>query len=151
MNLRLTFLTAVLAGLLSPLSAQIVKPIDINKQADINGKNVSFDNVQFDTISQPTRELPKSTISKGNLKLQSAELNDNGVDFKSLDMPTVSKPIVQKANFTAKRAVVDNLTSDENGKQRNDAKQKAPITNRQIRPFLPGGEDELKKQLNEMH
>ena len=151
MNLRFTFLTVALAGLLSTASAQVLKPLDINKQADVNGKNVSFDNLQFDTISQPTRELPKSTISKGNLKLQSADSNDKGVEFKSLDMPTVSKPTLQKANFTAKRAVVDNQISDEDGKQRNDAKQKAPITNRQIRPFLPGGEDELKKQLNEMH
>ena len=33
----------------------------------------------------------------------------------------------------------------------NDAQKKAPITNRQLRPFKPGGEEELKKQLNEPH
>ena len=30
-------------------------------------------------------------------------------------------------------------------------KQKAPINNRQIRPFTPGGEEELKKQLKDPH
>jgi hypothetical protein len=41
--------------------------------------------------------------------------------------------------------------NEASNKSLNDAKKKAPITERQIRPFTPNGEEELKKQLNEPH
>jgi hypothetical protein len=151
MKLKLTLVMVACAGLVSARTdAQILKPIDPTTQADINGKNVSFGNVQFGTISQPTRELPESTTAKGDLKLRDVDWKDKNVDVKSLDMSTVSIPVLAKANFRAKRAAVDKV-NDEGKKQVGQTKQIAPITARQIRPFTPGGEAELKKQLNEPH
>jgi len=147
MKLRLTILAMALAGCLAPLAgAQILKPIDLQKQADVNNKTVNYGNLQFDSISQSTRDVPNSPVTKGDLKLQRVDLNE--VDFKTLDMSVVPTKILPQANFKAKRAAVDKL-NDQSGKQLDQSKQKAPITKRQIHPFEPGGEQELEKQLND--
>jgi hypothetical protein len=65
-------------------------------------------------------------------------------------MNSVSTTVLPKTNFTAKRAAVDK-SNDLAKKQVDQTKRVAPITDRQIRPFTPGGEEELKKQLNEPH
>jgi hypothetical protein len=142
-----------LAGLLSqPATALMdpLKPIDVNKQADVGSKNVNFDDVRFDTISQGTRELSKAPLSKGSLKLKNADVRDKHADFELLEMPAVSMPVLPKANFTAKRAVVDKV-NDEAQKQVDQTKQVAPITSRTIRAFTPAGEEELKNQLRDPH
>ena len=153
MKLKLTLLMVTLAGLLSQPATALVdplKPIDVNKQADVGGKNVNFDDVRFDTISQGTRELPKAPLSKGDLKLENADVRDKHADFKMLEMSTISRPVLPKANFTAKRAVVDKVNGEAQ-KQVDQTKQVAPITNRQIRAFTPAGEEELKNQLRDPH
>jgi exopolysaccharide biosynthesis protein len=153
MKLGLTLLAPLLAALLStPVRAQIVKPIDPTKQADVSGKTVSFGDVQFDTLSQPARNFTDSSISKGTVKFQDvdqrkSDIHRQKMDFRTLDMSRVSEPTMTKANFTAKRAAVD--MSSEPGKQVEQTKKKAPISQRQIRPFTPSGEEDLKHQLNE--
>lgn len=149
MKLRLALLAVALAGFLSPQArAQVLKPIDRTKQAEVNDKTVSFGDVALDTVSQPTRDLPReSPLQQGDLKLQNVDLKDKDLSLKTLDMSTVSTPVLPKANVTAKRAAVDKKNY-ENKKELDQTKQKAPITDRQIRPFTPGGEEELKKQLN---
>ncbi len=147
--LNLSLLAVAIALFPSPrLNAQLLKPIDPNKQADINGKSVSPGEVKFNTLSLPLRDTPNAELSKGNLKLQDADTK-NVTDLKSLEFSTVETHVVPKANFTAKRIAAK--SSDANNKKLDDAKKKAPITGRQIRPFTPGGEEELKKQLNEPH
>jgi hypothetical protein len=74
----------------------------------------------------------------------------NEVNLKSIEMPTVPQPMLPQVNFTAKRAAADKV-NDRGTRQLDQTKQKAPITGRQIRPFTPGGEEELKKQLNTVH
>jgi hypothetical protein len=76
------------------------------------------------------------------------ELNE--VDLKSIEMSTVSEPVLPQVNFSAKRAAVDKV-NDQGARQLDQTKQKAPITSREIRAFTPGGEQELKKQLNTIH
>jgi hypothetical protein len=136
----------------SPVHGQIVKPIDLKKQADVNGKSVNFGDLQFDTLSQPANGLAGSSVSKGNLKFQDvdqkkADIHRQKMDFNAVDMSTVSEPTVPKANFTAKRAEVD--MSSEPRKQVEQTKKKAQINQRQIHPFTPAGEEDLKHQLNE--
>lgn len=145
---RLSFLTVAFQILLfSGAGAQIFKPIDPNKKADIGDKSVNFGEAQFKVIPQPTRDQPNSSLSKGNLNLQ--EFETKQVDLNTLETSTVVKPVLPQANFTAKRIAVK--ISDAGGKNLDHAKEKAPINKRQIRPFAPGGEEELKKQLNEPH
>ena len=120
-------------------------PIDRTKQADVSDKNVTLGNVSFDTISQPTRAETPSPLTKGDLKLQGVDLSN--VDLSTRDMSTVSLPVVPKANFTAKHAVADK-PNDQTSKQVDHTARKAPITDRQIRPFTDAGEEEMKKQLN---
>jgi hypothetical protein len=152
MRLRPALLAVAFAGIVSPLaSAQVLKPIDLSKQADVGGKNVNFSDLHFDSVSEPTHDLPAtSPLSKGDLKLQDADGKDHIVDLKMLDMPTVSTPTLTKANFTAKRAAVDKQV-DLVSQQVPQTTQKAAITNRVIRAFTPSGEEELKKQLREPH
>ena len=148
MKLGLILLAVILAASLSaPAHAQIVKPIDPTKLADVNNKTVNFGDAQFDTLSQPTRMLPSSSpLSKGNLKFQ--DTDQKKAEFNTLEMSTISRPTLPKANFTTRRAAV-NMTSDVPRKQAEQTKKTAQINGRQIHPFTPAGEEELKHQLNE--
>ena len=147
--LNLSLLAVALALVPSPqLLAQLLKPIDPNQKADVADKFVKPGDVQLETVTRPTVDLHNAELSKGALKLQDAETK-SVTDLKTLEHSTVETHILPQANFTAKRvATQSNEASDKN---LNDAKKKAPITNRQIRPFTPAGEQELKKQLNEPH
>ena len=149
MKLRLALLAVACAGCSLPaIDAQVFKPIDRTKQADVSDKTVNFADVPVDTVSPPARDLPrKSPLSKGDLKLQDADVTTKGVDLKSLEMPAVPTEVVPKANVTTKRATVDGKKY-EIKKDLDQTSQKAPITDRQIRAFTPAGEEELKKQLN---
>jgi len=153
---------ALMAVLPTLLPAQVIKqatqPLDYTKQADVNGKTVHFGDLQYGTVPQPSRTWPASQpiresptaspLSKGNLQLQSVELNE--VKPNSVELSTLSRPVLPQANFTAKRAAADK-TNDQGSRQLEQSKQNAPITNRVIRPFTPGGEEELKNQLNKLH
>jgi hypothetical protein len=145
-------LAVILAALLSTLArAQVLQPIDRTKKADVNDKTINFSDVQFDTISQPMSVLPGAPLPKGNLKFQ--DIDQKKAEFNTLGMSTISKatldePTVVQANFKAKRAVVD-VPNDDNGKQADQTRKKAPINGRQIKPFNPSGEEDLKHQLNQ--
>jgi hypothetical protein len=128
---------------------QMKKPIDLTKQADVNGKNITFSDLHYQTISQPTRVPPASSAaSNGDLQLQRLDLNE--VRLKSAETSAIPEPVLPQVNFTAKRAVADKM-NDQTNRQLDQSYQNAPITNRQIRPFAPGGEEELRKQLNKLH
>ena len=149
MKLHLTFLaTALAVGLPLLADAQIIKPIDYRKQADVDNKTANFSDLQFGTVSQPTRDVSKAPITQGDLKLQGVDLNQ--MDLKMVDTSVVPTAVLPKANFTAKRATADKM-NDQSDKQLDQTKQKAPISERQIRAFAPGGEEALKKQLSEPH
>ena len=145
---KLSLLAAVLTALLSPLArAQLGKPIDPTKKADVGEKSVNFGEARFNTLSQPTRDLSNAALTKGNLKFQ--DVDTKGVELNSLQFSSVATPVLPKANFTAKHIAYK--TSDESDKRLDHVKKKAPINQRQIRAFAPGGEDELKKQFNDPH
>ncbi len=148
MKLGLTLLAVIFAAsLFTPVHAQVLKPLDLTKQADVNNKTVDFGEVQFNSLSQPMSVLPGgSPLSKGNLKFQ--DLSQKKTDFNTLEMSTISKPTLPKANFTTRRAEID-VTSDVAKKQSDQTTKKAHINERQIRPLTPAGEEELKRQLNE--
>jgi hypothetical protein len=150
-----TLLAIIFAALLSaPCRAQVLKPIDRTKQADIGDKTVDLNNLRFDTISQPMSVLPQAPLSKDNLKYQ--DVDQKKAEFNTLGMSTISKttlnqPTVAHVNFTAKRAAVDG-TSDEDRRQADQDetnRKKARINGRQIKPFDPSGEEDLKHQLNQ--
>jgi len=149
MKLGAILLVGALVAALSPRAGAWTSPrtpIDRTKQADVNDKNVSFSDVPLGAISQPTRAEPRSPLTKGDLKLQGVDLNN--VDLSTREMSTVSLSVLPKANFTAKHAAADKL-NDKTSKQVDHTTRKAPITDRQIRPFTDAGEEELKRQLNE--
>jgi len=148
--IQMVALTTVLPTLLSAQDTrQTIKPLDYSKQADVNGKIVHFDDLHFGTVSQPIRVSSKaSPLSKGDLQFQTLELNK--LNPNSVQLPTLPQPVLPKVNFAAKRAAVDKAI-DQTSRQLELSKQNAPITTRVIRPFTPGGEEELKNQLNTPH
>jgi hypothetical protein len=147
MKFGLTLLMVVLGALLSaPAHAQIIKPLDRSKQADVNDKTLTFGDAPLGSLSQPMADLPGSPLSKGDLKLQ--DVDQKKSDFKSLELSTVSTTTLPKGNFTTRRAEAD-VPSDETKKQSDQTKKDAQINKRQIKPFTPSGEEELKHQLNE--
>ncbi|MGO9609316.1 MAG: hypothetical protein ACLPT4_06740 [Verrucomicrobiia bacterium] len=154
MSFRHALLSIALAALLPALSPaqvldQIKKPLDYSKQADVNGKTVTFGDLHFGTVSQSARTgSTTSPLSKGDLQLHRMELNE--VNLKSVDMSAVPEPVLPQVNFSPKRAAADKV-NDQGTRQSDQTRQKAPITDRQIRPLTPGGEEELKKQLNGVH
>ncbi len=145
-------LLVVILVALSPLKAraqflrELSQPVDQTKQADVNQKTLSFGEVPLNTLSQPTKDLAGSPLTKGDLKLQ--QLDQKKAEFNTLPMPTVSEPLLPQANFTAKKAVAD-FPNDKTAKQAEETAKKAPVTDRQIKPFTPAGEEELKHQLND--
>jgi hypothetical protein len=154
MKRGLILLAVILAALLSPkieaqILDQVIKPLDRSKQADVNEKTLSFGDVPMNTLSQPLKDLPGSPLSKGDLKLE--QLDQKKAEFNTLpmNMNTVPTPSLPQANFNTQSAAAD-VPSDKTTKQAEEVKKKkTPITERQIKPFTPAGEEELKHQLND--
>ena len=122
---------------------QVLRPVDPTKQADVGNKSVTFPNVDLNTVTQPQRALGQSSVS--DKQLQFDQVRRKNVNLQTLEHGTVETKTLPQANFTAKRAAVTDKThATENVKL-----GKAPITDRQIKAFQPGGEEELKQQLRE--
>jgi len=149
--LRTMALTIVVPTLLGAQDLkQAAKPMDYSRQADVNGKTIHFDDLQYGTVSTPIHQSSTaSPLSKGDLQLPSVKLNE--VKPNSVELSTLSQPVLPQVNYTAKRAAAADKQSDQTGRQLALTKQNAPITNRVIRAFAPGGEEELKNQLNKLH
>ncbi|MGD0016716.1 MAG: hypothetical protein ABSC38_04260 [Verrucomicrobiia bacterium] len=138
--------TMAIAMLTASVSAQVFKPIDPTKNADaINGKDLQFDTAKLKTVTPGTREMKGASVSDKFVELK-GDVEFTKLKLQTLDLATVTKPDIPHKNFTAKRvAVTDNVRPD---KDLDDVRQaKAPISQRQIHPFMPGGEEELIKQL----
>jgi hypothetical protein len=125
--------------------AQGFKPIDRTKQADVNGKIISPDNLNLKNVAQPTRSFWQSPRSDERQSLPQVDLKN--VDLQQLRLAGYSTEILPQQNFTAKRAAITEKPRVEKDVQHT----KAPIKDRQLHPFAPGGEEELEKQLNKPH
>ncbi len=139
-----------LCGVLSvivarPAPAQVVRTIDPTKQADVNGKIISPSTLNLKGVAQPTVNFSRSPRSDERQSFSQIELKN--VDLQQLQLSGYSTQIVPQQNFTAKRATVAEKAHDE----KQFPVTKAPIKDRQIRPFTAAGNEELKKQLNEPH
>lgn len=128
--------------------AQIMQPLDRSKEADVNSKVLNYGNAPLSTLSQPTTVLPGSPLPKGDLKFQ--DVSQKKADLNTLEMNTVPLATLPKANYTAKRATAD-VPNDQSGKQADQTQKKAKINEREIKPFTPAGEEELKHQFNDPH
>ena len=137
-------LCSLLVGMLAlSATAQVLRPVDPNKQADVGNKSVTFPTVDLNTVAQPQRALGQSSVS--DKQLQFEQVQRKNVKLETLEHGTVETKTLPQVNFTAKRAAVtDKRHATENVKLGN-----APITDRQIKAFQPGGEEELKQQLSE--
>ena len=124
--------------------AQVFRPVDPSKQAEVNGKTVTLPSVNFQTLPQGSRSFSILSLP-GNQPAQADDVQNKSVDLNVVSLPTITAPTLSKTNI---------VFSDVAGKKL-DTKDLstaiAPITNRQIRAFAPGGEEELKKQLNTPH
>ena len=148
-DMKAALLVAILVA--ASASAQVLRPIDPNKSADVSGKAVDLPTVNFGNVSQPTRSQPVSPLSNqfregdGIVETKSVETKD--VEMSLLSHSTIPATIVPQQNFTAKRApLASNVPPSERVKTPN-----AKINKREIRPFTPAGNDELVKQLREPH
>jgi hypothetical protein len=139
---------AAIAVFTAPVPAQMLKPIDFAKSADgVNGKDLQFGTVELKTITKDTVGMRRSPVSDKTAVLKGEMPELKKLELQTLDLSTLTKTNLPLKNFTAKRAAItDKVRST---KDLNDVRQaRAPITKRQIRPFTPSGEEELKKQLN---
>jgi hypothetical protein len=139
---------ALLALSAAAASAQVLRPVDPTKRADdVEGKDLQFGSAEFKTITTDTREMGRSSVSDKAAVLKGDVAGLKRLELQTLDLGTVTRTNLPFKNFTAKRAAVTDKVRL--GKDLNDVRQAvAPILQRQIRPFTPGGEEELKNQLN---
>ena len=142
------FVGVALLGLWAAAApAQVFHPVDPTKRADdVNGKDLQFGTAEFKTVTLGTREMSGASVSDKIVELK-GDVELTKLKLQTLDLGNTTKTnVLLYKNFTAKRvAVTDNVRPD---KDLDDVRQaKAPISQRQIRPFMPGGEEELKKQL----
>jgi hypothetical protein len=137
----------VLAGSVAlSTSSQVLRPIDPSKRADdINNKNLTLPSVDFQALPQNSRKLSISPLSNKQPQLNDAQTKQ--VEFKSVEFSTVCALTLSKTNVTPRTADV----TDKVHETKDVPSTKAPITDRQIRPLTPKGEEELKKQLNQPH
>lgn len=130
---------------LTSASARMFGAVDPNRTADVNNKVIDANSLDLKTLSQPTRSIGAAPLSKGDLKMKGAVTK--GVEFKSLDYSSVPVNTLPQQNFSAKRAAADDQVRDEKQVKQTSA----PIKNRQLRPYAPGGVEELKKQFQQIH
>jgi hypothetical protein len=131
----------------APVPAQVFKPIDPTKLADVNGKNLQLGTADLKTIATDTREMGRASVSDKTAVLKGNAAGLKRLELQTLDLGNITKTNLLYQNFTAKRAVIADkaqLAKDLDSVR----KTKVPIAKREIRPFTPGGEEELKKQLN---
>ncbi|HUK81332.1 MAG TPA: hypothetical protein VLZ12_01745 [Verrucomicrobiae bacterium] len=135
----------VAAGVTLNVVAQVFRPVDPTKQADVGTKTVTLPNVNFQTLPQGSRSF--SILALPNTQPQSSDVQNKSVDINTVGWPTITTPTLSRTNL-----VYPDVAGTEKTREIKDLPTAvAPITNRQIRAFTPAGEEELKKQLNEPH
>jgi len=123
-------------------SAEVVRPIDTKKMADVNGKMFSGGNLQLNVINPATVDFSQSPLtgkgtSFGRVEMPAAETHN-------VETPAIAQPTVPRVNFDAKRAA-------ESGNIRAEKAlpgQNAPVKDNTLQPGTPAGQEELKKLLN---
>ena len=127
-----------------PGSAQVLKPIDPNKAADIDRKFIDPGVVGLKTLLQPTNTSSGRVVPQKTLGFSRVETK--WMDTETLRRSTISTDThsLTRSNFSAKRAVVTDSVRDEKTLDYPNA----PIKDRTIRAFTPMGQEELKRQLH---
>ena len=126
-----------------PVGAQILLPINPNKQADdINGRILHFDQRHAPVIAEPIRPGKLAPLDRSDApsRLVPTAL----IPDKAYDTSVYPTRVVPRVNFAAKRAAA----SDEVRSSPVVPSGPAPVSTRRIRAFTPSGEEELKKQFN---
>lgn len=128
--------------------ADVFTPIDVNKQADVNGRAVEMPVVNFDALPQPTRAFPVASQSDRRAE-PGKPVEAKTVNFDTLQFSTIETKVIPQANYTAKRAIIKDETIVTERRDSPTAEtHRAKINERVIRPVTPEGERELKQQLN---
>ncbi|MEI6084774.1 MAG: hypothetical protein WCS70_10775 [Verrucomicrobiota bacterium] len=150
MMIRQLFSAILLASLLGPTYAGVLAPIDIQKQADLNGKSVAMPMVNFDSLPQPTRSQTVSPLT-GKMSTPGKAVATKNVDLETLThYSTVPTKVLPQTNFTPKYGTVDSSIIPMAGvPAANVPTDRARINGRVIRPQTPAGSEELKKQLTQ--
>ena len=126
--------------------AQVFRPVDTSKQADVNGKFVALPTVSFQTLPQGSQSFSILSLP-GNQPAQASDVQNKSVDLNAVSLPTITAPTLSQTNVSLSDVASKDWTQATNALP----PQVAPITNRVIRAFTPAGEEELKKQLNTPH
>ncbi len=141
-------MTILLAG---SVSAQVFKPIEAGRLADVNSQIIQPDQLNLRTLpSQPyqTGEVPSS---RQRVRHKSADVRM--ADLNVLDLPMHPVGIVPQQNFGAKRArQSDQRAVLPDGRPAAGVmpSRSAPIRKRVINARLPEGEQELREQLRKL-
>lgn len=141
----LLILVALLAGGFA--WADVFTPIDVNKQADVNGQTLSMPVLNPGTVGQPTRSQPVSPLTRKRAESGKAVETRRVDDLETLQFPMVETKVVPQANFSAKRAMIaDDVIDARRVPTSNVEHKRATVHGRVIRPLTPAGEQELKDQ-----
>jgi hypothetical protein len=143
---RSLILSLIAASVTLNAVAQVFRPVDPTKQADVNNKTATLPDVHFQTLPQGSRSFSILSLP-GNQPAQATDVQNKSVDLNVVSLPTITAPTLTRTNMV----FPDVAATDKKLGTKDLPTSIAPITNRQIRAFAPGGEEELKKQLNEPH
>ena len=138
-----------LTGLLAPVNAGVLDPIDRNKIADINGKTVDLQTLQMNFV--PTATSTQPVVPIGNQRVdRSKTISSKFVETKTVNFETrdgftvLPFKTIPQTNFTAKRAALEQPSVN----TQNVSTKNASINQRVIRPLTPAGDKELQEQIN---
>ncbi len=132
----------IVAALAGKTHAQLLQPIDLTKQADVDNQSAVLPTLGFGTRVEPTRGLTLSPLSGKEPKLKAYETRQ--LDLNTTELSFISTRTMPQQNFTAQRSAV----TDQMLVQPFVSTSQAPITDRQIKAYTPTGTEELKKQLS---
>ena len=123
-------------------AADFLRPVDPGRQAEIDGMDIDAGDLDLRSIPQPTRSTP--VVTDAGKKAPTSDVTLSETTLRTVRFNSVTLTDVPRQNFSAKRA----QANDQVRRDREVAKANARITDRQIRPHTPAGEQELKDQLN---
>jgi len=133
------WIVAVWAG---TARAQLLQPIDLSKEADVDHLKAVLPSLDMNTRAEPSHTLAISPLSGKQPDLKAYETRQ--IDLNTTELSILTLRSMPQQNFTGQRSPV----TDQMLVEPFVSTSKASVPDRQIKAYTPAGTEELKNQLN---
>jgi hypothetical protein len=141
----------VMVLLAGSVSAQVFKPVDSRRLADVNKKVIQPDQLDLKTLPRQLYQTGEAPAARKRVARKSA--NTRMANVSMVDLPLHPVGFVPQKNFTAKHATQsDQKAVLPDGRPAAEVlpAETAPIRKRVIHARTPAGEQKLREQLRKL-